>query len=117
MNIWLVNTGWIGGPYGVGHRISLKYTRRLIKAALNGELNDVSFTNLAVFNLKIPSYCPEVPGEILHPRNSWDDKSSYNSKRIELANLFIKNFEQFGGQVDQQILDAAPQLNLEMATR
>ncbi|NNE25277.1 MAG: phosphoenolpyruvate carboxykinase (ATP) [Saprospiraceae bacterium] len=117
VNIWLVNTGWIGGPYGVGNRIALKHTRRLIKAVLNGELKDVSFTNLAVFDLKIPSFCPEVPGDILHPRNSWKDKSAYNTKRIELANLFIDNFEQFGDQVDQQILEAAPQVSLEMAAQ
>ena len=109
VNIWLVNTGWVGGPYGIGNRISLKYTRRLISAVLKGELDDVSFANFAVFDLKIPSYCPDVPGDILHPRNSWADKDDYNNKRLELANLFNNNFVKFADKVTENIKKASPQ--------
>ncbi|MBT8228796.1 MAG: phosphoenolpyruvate carboxykinase (ATP) [Bacteroidia bacterium] len=114
VNIWLVNTGWTGGSYGVGHRISLKYTRRLITAALSGELDKVSFANMAVFNLQIPSFCPEVPGEILHPRNSWHSKTAYNEKRIELAQLFIDNFHKYGDKVDEDILQASPEVEMAL---
>ncbi len=115
VNIWLVNTGWIAGPYGEGSRISLKYTRSLIKAVLTGALKDVSFTNMAVFNLKIPSFCPEVPGEILHPRNSWKDKENYNEKRIALAQLFIDNFKKYEDNVKLDIKEAAPVLDMVYA--
>jgi phosphoenolpyruvate carboxykinase (ATP) len=115
VNIWLVNTGWIGGSYGEGKRISLKYTRNLISAALNGELEDVSYTNFAVFNLQIPSFCPGVPGDILHPRNSWADKDAYSAKRLELAELFIDNFRQFEEKVSDDILSAVPNVQLQLA--
>jgi len=108
VNIWLVNTGWVGGAYGIGNRIALSHTRRLISAVLDGELEDVSFTNFAVFDFKIPSYCPDVPGDLLHPRNSWADKVAYNKKRLELASLFNENFAQFADKADQAIKDAAP---------
>ena len=115
VNIWLVNTGWVGGEYGVGNRISLKYTRRLITAVLNGEMDDISFTNFAVFDLKIPSFCPEVPGDILHPRNSWADKEDYNQKRLELAQMFNDNFKKFEDKVSLDIKEAAPTLNKVLA--
>jgi len=108
VNIWLVNTGWTGGPYGVGNRISLKHTRKLITSVLDGDLDDVSFTNFDVFDLAIPSFCDEIPGDLLHPRNSWADKEDYDEKRIELANLFNKNFEKFEDQVSQNIRNSAP---------
>ena len=108
VNIWLVNTGWTGGPYGIGNRISLKHTRKLITSVLNGDLDDVSFTNFDVFDLAIPSFCDEIPGDLLHPRNSWADKEDYDEKRIELANLFNKNFEKFEVQVSQNIRNSAP---------
>jgi len=108
VNIWLVNTGWVGGAYGIGNRISLKYTRRLITAALNGELEDVSFTNFSVFDFKIPSFCPDVPGDILHPRNSWADKEEYSKKRMELAQMFNANFEKFADKVSIEIKESSP---------
>ncbi len=108
VNVWLVNTGWTGGPFGIGNRISLKHTRALINAVLEGKMNDISFSNFSVFNLSIPSMCPDVPGDILHPRNSWVDKEEYNQKRIELANMFNKNFEQFADKVSDNISEAAP---------
>jgi len=108
VNIWLVNTGWTGGPYGIGNRISLKHTRKLISSVLDGDLDDVSFTNFDVFDLAIPSFCNNIPGDLLHPRNSWADKEEYDQKRIELAELFNKNFEKFESQVSQNIRNSAP---------
>jgi len=114
VNIWLVNTGWIGGPYGIGNRISLPYTRSMIQAVLDGSLDDVSFTNFKVFDLKIPSYCPNVPGEILHPRNSWADKDDYENQRIKLAEMFNQNFKKFEEKVSEDILMAAPNLQFDL---
>jgi len=115
VNTWLVNTGWIGGSCGTGKRISLKHTRNLINAVLNGNLEDVSFTNFDVFNLKIPSFCPNVPGDILHPRNSWADKEEYNSNRIKLAEMFNENFEKFKEDVLLDIIEASPITAYELA--
>ena len=92
-NIWLVNTGWTGGPYGVGSRIKLTYTRALITAALNGELNNISYARDEVFGLEYPTACPGVPSEVLNPRNTWSDKNLYDQKAIALAELFTRNFE------------------------
>ena len=114
VNIWLVNTGWTGGPYGIGKRISLKNTRTLISSVLDGSLDNVSFTNFDVFNLAIPSYCEGVPGELLHPRNSWADKDAYDSKRIELAKLFNNNFQQFENKVSDNIKNSAPSLEMDL---
>lgn len=115
VKIWLVNTGWVGGSYGIGKRISLKHTRSLINAVLDGSLEDVSYTNFSIFNLQIPSFCPNVPGEILHPRNSWADKEEYNNNRIELAEMFNNNFEQFSDKVSHDIINAAPVTIYELA--
>ncbi|MBT8234487.1 MAG: phosphoenolpyruvate carboxykinase (ATP), partial [Bacteroidia bacterium] len=108
VNIWLVNTGWTAGSYGEGHRISLKHTRQLISSVLNNDFDDISFTNFDVFNLQIPSYCEGIPGDLLHPRNSWADKDAYDQKRNELANLFNKNFEKFESKVSNNIKKSAP---------
>jgi phosphoenolpyruvate carboxykinase (ATP) len=108
VNVWLVNTGWTGGPYGIGSRISLKYTRAMITAVLNNELDDISYTNFSVFDFKIPSFVPNVPTDLLHPRNSWGDKEEYNNKRIELAEMFTKNFTPFEKFVTEDIIEAAP---------
>jgi len=113
VNIWLINTGWTEGPYGIGHRISLKHTRKLISSALAGDFDNVSFNNFDVFNLAIPSFCEGISGDLLHPRNSWADKDEYDKKRIELAELFNKNFEKFEDQVSQNIRSSAP--NHEMS--
>lgn len=110
INVWLVNTGWTGGAYGTGHRIKLSYTRALITAALNGELEKVKFEKLPVFNLNIPSSCPGVPDEILNPRNTWKDKDAYDAKANELAKAFVKNFEQYASGASGEILSAAPKI-------
>lgn len=108
--IWLINTGWTGGPYGVGNRISLKYTRAIITAILNDELNDAEYETVDTFGLHIPTSCPGVPSEILNPINTWADKDAYRAKAENLADLFNKNFEQFEDQASQEILAAAPHL-------
>ena len=88
VNVWLVNTGWIGGAYGEGERISLKYTRAMISAVMNNELENVAYENFSVFDFKIPTSCPNVPSEILHPRKSWNNEEKYNEKRSEFCLLY-----------------------------
>ena len=106
--VWLVNTGWSGGPYGTGERISLKYTRAIITAALNGSLDKVEYHKDDVFGLAKPLTCPGVPSEILDSRNTWSDKSAYDMKAHELADSFIKNFDKFQSSANDEILSAAP---------
>ena len=92
---WLVNTGWSGGKFGVGKRMSLKITRALVNAALDGRLDKVEFVTESAFGLSIPVSCPEVPAEILNPRNSWADKEAYDKTAADLASRFAANFQQF----------------------
>jgi phosphoenolpyruvate carboxykinase (ATP) len=112
VNVWLVNTGWSGGPYGIGSRMKLSYTRAMISAALNGSLDKVNYTQHAVFGLSMPNTCPNVPDEILHPRNTWADKAAYDAKANELAIAFNKNFEQYADAANAEILAAAPKVNV-----
>src|SRR5690606_12923634 len=84
VNVWLVNTGWTGGPYGVGERMKLKYTRAMITAALEGDLAKVTFDTHPVFGVQMPQSCPNVPDEILSPRNTWSDKTAYDAKANQL---------------------------------
>lgn len=95
VHVWLVNTGWTGGPYGVGNRIKLSYTRRMINAALAGELNHEQYVNHEIFNLAMPSSCNGVPNELLNPINTWSNKSDYRNKAKELSLLFKENYRQF----------------------
>lgn len=108
VNVWLVNTGWTGGPYGIGERIKLKYTRAMITAALNGELDNVEYDTTPFFRLAIPKSCPNVPNEILNARNTWADKNAFDEKASSLAAAFVKNFEQYASGVSKEVLDAAP---------
>ncbi len=108
--IWLVNTGWTGGSYGVGQRIALNHTRSLISAVLDNKLDNCEYTNLEVFDLAVPTTCPGVPQELLNPRNTWADKQAYDERRLVLAEMFQKNFEQFSSEVSENILVAAPAL-------
>jgi phosphoenolpyruvate carboxykinase (ATP) len=105
--VYLINTGWSGGPYGVGKRMDLGYTRSMITAALNGELEKSLFTHNDVFNLDIPTSCSGVPSEILDPRNTWSDKNKYDLSANRLAALFVKNFQKFG-EVSEEIRNAGP---------
>lgn len=108
VNVWLINTGWTGGPYGEGKRMKLKYTRASITAAINGQLDEVSYSTDPVFGLKIPDTCPDVPSEVLKPRNTWKDKSAYDLKAADLAARFNKNFDKYSAKANEEILKAAP---------
>lgn len=110
VNVWLVNTGWSGGPYGVGSRTKLSYTRAMITAAMNGDLNNVTYENHSVFGVAFPTSCPGVPNEILNPRETWADKEAYDKKAAELAQLFINNFEKYADKANAEILAAAPKV-------
>ena len=107
---WLVNTGWTGGAHGVGSRIKLRYTRAIIDAIHNNDFDDVEWTQDAEFGLSIPTSCPDVPSEILNPRDTWVDKEAFDRQKQKLVELFRNNFSQFEDQVDDQILAAGPQL-------
>jgi phosphoenolpyruvate carboxykinase (ATP) len=108
VNVWLVNTGWTGGAYGTGSRMKLSYTRAMITAALNGALAGVEFEQHPIFGLQMPTTCPNVPSEILNPRNTWGNAADYDKKANELAQKFIKNFEQYAEGISAEILAAAP---------
>ncbi|MDK2820830.1 MAG: phosphoenolpyruvate carboxykinase [Clostridia bacterium] len=107
--VFLVNTGWTGGPYGVGNRMKLKYTRAMVSAALNGELENVEFRPDPVFGIMIPQSCPGVPSEVLNPRNTWADKEKYDATARKLAGLFIENFSKFKN-VPDAIRNAGPRI-------
>jgi phosphoenolpyruvate carboxykinase (ATP) len=108
VNVWLINTGWSGGPYGVGSRIKLKYTRAMITAILEGELDDVEFENHPIFGLAMPKTCPNVPEELLDPINTWLQKGAYISKSIQLAHSFHLNFEKFASEASDEIMNGGP---------
>jgi phosphoenolpyruvate carboxykinase (ATP) len=108
VNIWLVNTGWSGGPFGIGERMSLKYTRAMITAALNGRLDNVDYEVHPVFGLNMPKTCPEVDSSILNPRNTWDNKNAYDEKANHLAGLFNDNFRKFEEGANEEIKSSAP---------
>jgi phosphoenolpyruvate carboxykinase (ATP) len=110
VNIFMINTGWTGGPYGTGSRMKLPYTRAMITAALEGALDNVEYEAHPVFGMLMPSTCPNVPSEILNPRNTWSDKNAYDTKAKQLAAQFVKNFEKYADGVAKEILDAAPKL-------
>jgi len=112
VNVWLVNTGWSGGAFGVGSRMKLSYTRAMITAALNGQLEKVKHETLPVFGLNIPCECPEVPANILNPRNTWKDKDAYDATANKLAASFIKNFEQYASAANEEIMEAAPKASV-----
>ncbi len=109
-NVWLINTGWSGGSYGVGSRMKLKYTRSMITAALKGELDAVSFENHPIFGVAMPTSCNDVPAEILNPKNTWADKAAYDAKANDLANKFVNNFNKYASQANEEILSAAPKV-------
>ena len=108
VSCWLVNTGWTGGAYGVGKRIEIKYTRAMIKAILDGQLDKVKTETDPVFGIQIPIAVKGVPKECLFPRNTWKNPEAYDEKADELANQFIDNFKEYERNVDKKILDASP---------
>jgi phosphoenolpyruvate carboxykinase (ATP) len=109
-NCWLVNTGWIGGPYGVGKRISIKYTRALLSAALNGKLLDVEYHTDPVFGFQVPKTCEGVPSNVLDPAGSWQSREVYMQKYRDLASRFIDNFKKFQDQTPPEVVKAGPHL-------
>ncbi len=109
VNVWLVNTGWSGGPYGVGKRIKIAYTRAMVHAALNGALNDVPTTPHPTFGIAVPNACPEVPAEILDPRATWPDAAAYDAQARKLAAMFVENFKTYADQVSPEVRAAGPQ--------
>ena len=111
VNVWLVNTGWTGGPYGIGKRMELKYTRAMINAALSGELDEVNKDNYhihSVFNLMQPRTCPNVPDNVLSPRKTWNNDLKYYKKAYMLSRAFIKNFKKFSDNASEHILLGGP---------
>ncbi len=106
--VYLVNTGWTGGPYGTGSRMKLKYTRAMITAALNGELEKVEYKHDDLFNLDIPQSCPGAPSEVMNPRETWADKDAYDEMAKKLAGMFSKNFAEKYPNMDKAIIEAGP---------
>lgn len=110
INVWLINTGWSGGSYGEGSRIELSYTRAMIKAAMEGDLDKVDYREHPTFKLMMPTKCPDVPNAILNPIDTWKNEDDYNTIAKKLANLFVENFKKYEASAANEILDAAPVL-------
>ena len=112
VNVWLVNTGWTGGPYGVGTRMKLKYTRAMIKAVLDGHLGLYDYDHYhihSVFGVAQPRTCPGVPTEVLSPRATWNDDQAYYTMAFKLTNAFRENFKKFEGYASEEIRRGGPQ--------
>jgi phosphoenolpyruvate carboxykinase (ATP) len=108
---WLVNTGWVGGPYGVGKRISIRHTRNLLDAALDGELMKVDYRTDPLFGFQVPLTCPNVPEDVLVPEERWPDKASYKLKYKQLGGLFVENFRKFADECPPEVVASGPNLN------
>ncbi len=105
---WLINTGWTGGPHGVGRRMPLAHTRRMVRAALGGELDGVDSEVDPVFGLAVPRQVAGVPSELLSPRNTWSEPAAYDERAARLAAMFRDNFEQFAAGVAPEVTAAGP---------
>lgn len=114
-NVWLINTGWTGGPYGVGERISLKYTRAMISAALRGVLDNVGYRTHSIFGAEIPLSCPDVPSVILSPRETWRNDEAFYQKANDLARRFNENFKKFESYASEEIMAGGPKPNPKYA--
>ncbi len=108
--VWLVNTGWTGGPYGTGMRIKIVHTRAMIRAALSGLLDDVAYVLDTTFNLEVPQACPGIPTEVLNPRHTWRDPRAYDGQARKLARMFVDNFKAFEGDVAPDVKAAGPRI-------
>ena len=106
--VWLVNTGWTGGAYGVGTRMKIAQTRAMIRAALSGALDNVTYEKDPVFNLDTPTSCPNVPAAVLKPRTTWSRGADYDRQARQLANMFVENFKTFASGVTSEVLAAGP---------
>jgi len=110
VNCWLVNTGWTGGAYGEGSRMKIKFTRAMVNASLNGVLDRVDFQSDPIFGVQIPLSCPDVPEEVLVPKNTWKDKDAYDKQANKLARMFVDNFKQFDDKVSDKVKSAGPKV-------
>lgn len=110
INVWLINTGWTGGAYGEGSRIELSFTRAMIKAALQGELNKVEYRTHPIFGMAMPTSCPDVPNAILNPRDTWRNEEQYDTVAMDLASRFVNNFKKYAAKADKAVLAAAPKV-------
>jgi phosphoenolpyruvate carboxykinase (ATP) len=108
VEVWLVNTGWTGGPYGVGERFKIAHSRAVIRAALSGALDDVAYREDPVFGFEVPVECPGLPAELLDPRHTWADTAAYDAKAKELADLFAANFGEFADRAGPELAHAGP---------
>jgi len=106
--VWLVNTGWTGGPYGIGSRMRIAHTRAMIRAALGGQLDHVAYERGPVFNLEVPLSCPDVPSAVLTPRSTWKNPADYDAQARKLARMFVDNFKSFEGEASAEIKAAGP---------
>ncbi len=109
-NVYLINTGWTGGPYGTGHRIDIDYTRAMVDAALTGKLEDVEYRRHPFFKVMVPKECPDVPNEVLWPKNTWDDKEKYDERAEDIANDFKEHFEKAYADkdIDEEVVEQCP---------
>jgi len=110
VDCWLVNTGWVGGPYGVGKRISIRYTRDLLNSALNGELKDVEYYTDPVFRFQVPKHCPGIPDSVLYPSSSWPSEEAYTKRYCSLAARFIDNFQKFADSCSPEVVNSGPKI-------
>lgn len=110
VKVWLVNTGWTGGAFGVGQRMKLSHTRAMVRAALSGALDDVAYQTEPVFGLHVPTRCPGVPSEVLLPRGTWADGAAYDEQARKLAHMFVEHFDKYAEYVGEGVMAAAPAL-------
>jgi phosphoenolpyruvate carboxykinase (ATP) len=108
VDCWLLNTGWVGGPYGIGKRISIRFTRAMLNAALEGKLANVDYTTDPIFGFQVPKSCPDVPNEVLDPASSWPSKAEYRKRYESLAARFIDNFRKFEPDCPPNVVAAGP---------
>jgi phosphoenolpyruvate carboxykinase (ATP) len=113
VHVWLINTGWTGGSYGVGKRMKLSYTRAMITAAMQNQLNDVAYINHPVFGFAVPQSVPNVPSEVLNPRDTWSNKDEYDATASKLAKAFLTSFEAYQSYANEEIMAGAPKVITE----
>jgi phosphoenolpyruvate carboxykinase (ATP) len=108
--VWLVNTGWTGGPYGTGERMNIDHTRAMVRAALDGRLDGVPMAEDPLFRVAVPTACPDVPAEFLQPRSTWQDSAAYDRQAARLAAMFVANFDSYADGVSEAIRGAGPRV-------
>jgi len=111
VNCWLLNTGWVGGPYGIGKRISINYTRTILDSVLNGMLDDVEYQEDPIFQFLVPKSCPNIPSSVLDPASSWSSQEAYMKRYRDLASRFVDNFKKFEDESPSEVISSGPKLN------